>query len=306
MSESPPQDIAQDAPIPGVPSLTPDAITAVLEDFRSWLTAAAAGNVDAGPPAGEEVDLYTLVGQFTALRQEVNLQTRAVRAQQEQNAETLRQLAETVDFLTQAPASPVDDGVRPLLKTLVDLYDAVALAGRELQRTQETLAAALRSLEEAESDSATKEIAELDWRPPTSVRPSGWARWLGRREEDAGASFASWKAEWTAARRRERESRQERLRCAVEAVERQRQTLAATAAGYAMTLQRVERSMAQHGLEAIPAVGQPFDPELMEVLEVVLDSGAPSGEVVQEVRRGYLWNGRVFRYAQVRVAKNSV
>jgi molecular chaperone GrpE len=86
-------------------------------------------------------------------------------------------------------------------------------------------------------------------------------------------------------------------------VERLRQNLAATAAGYAMTLQRVQRSMAQHGLEAIPAVGQAFDPELMEALEVVFDSGAPSGEVVQEVRRGYLWNGRVFRYAQVRVAK---
>ena len=34
------------------------------------------------------------------------------------------------------------------------------------------------------------------------------------------------------------------------------------------------------------------------------DSGRPSGEVIEEVRRGYLWNGRVFRYAQVRVAKN--
>ena len=27
-------------------------------------------------------------------------------------------------------------------------------------------------------------------------------------------------------------------------------------------------------------------------------------EVVEEVRRGYLWNGRVFRYAQVRVARS--
>jgi molecular chaperone GrpE len=312
MSESPPPDIAQDAVNPSVPSLTPEAITAVLEDFRGWLMAVGPGQADAAPPVGEEVDLYTLVSQFTALRQEVNLQTRAVRGQQEQNAETLRQLAETVDFLTQAPASmppqrdpSADDGIRPLLKTLVDLYDAVALAGRELQRAGDTSAATLRALEEPASDSETKEIGEPDWQPPASVRPSGWARWLGRREEDAGASFASWKAEWTAARRRERESRQEHLRSAVEAIERQRQTLAATAAGYAMTLQRVERSMAQHGLEAIPAVGQTFDPELMEVLEVVLDGGAPPGEVVQEVRRGYLWNGRVFRYAQVRVAKNS-
>jgi molecular chaperone GrpE len=267
--------------------LTPEAIAAVLEDFRVWLTAVAADAGTAAPPSGEQVDLYTLVGQFTALRQEVNLQTRAVRAQQEQNAETLRQLAETVDFLAQAPAaapqrrdSSNDDGVRPLLKTLVDLYDAVALAGRELQRGQESASAALRAIE----------IGEADRKAPASVRPSGWSRWFGRRKEAAGALSAA---------------RQERLNTAAEGVEKLRQTLAATAAGYAMTLQRVERSMAQHGLEAIPAVGHLFDPELMEALEVVLDSGAPSGEVVQEVRRGYLWNGRIFRYAQVRVAKNS-
>jgi molecular chaperone GrpE len=267
-----------------------------LEDFRGWLTAVAAdAGAAAPPPPGDQVDLYTLVGQFTALRQEVNLQTRAVRAQQEQNAETLRQLAETVDFLGQTPAATpqrrdpsADDGVRPLLKTLVDLYDAVALAGRELQRGQESASAALRSIEEA-AEPVTKEIVEVDYKP-APIRPSAWGRWFGRREKGAGTLFAA---------------RQERLRSAGEGVEKLRQTLAATAAGYAMTLQRVERSMAQHGLEAIPAVGQPFDPELMEVLEVVLDSGAPSGEVVQEVRRGYLWNGRIFRYAQVRVAKNS-
>ena len=39
-------------------------------------------------------------------------------------------------------------------------------------------------------------------------------------------------------------------------------------------------------------------------LEAVGDSGRPSGEVLDEVRRGYLWNGRVLRYAQVRVAKS--
>ena len=72
-----------------------------------------------------------------------------------------------------------------------------------------------------------------------------------------------------------------------------------------MSLQRVERALQQQGLEAIPAAGQPFDPERMEVVAVVADSGRPSGEVVEEVRRGYLWRGRVFRYAQVSVAKSS-
>lgn len=46
-----------------------------------------------------------------------------------------------------------------------------------------------------------------------------------------------------------------------------------------------------------------FDPERMEVVEVVIDSGKPAGEVIEEVRRGYFWRGRVFRFAQVRVAK---
>ncbi len=70
-----------------------------------------------------------------------------------------------------------------------------------------------------------------------------------------------------------------------------------------MGLQRIERALRQHGLETIAAVGEPFDPELMEVVEAVAGSGCPSGEVLDEVRRGYQWNGRVFRYAQVRVAR---
>jgi molecular chaperone GrpE (heat shock protein) len=57
-------------------------------------------------------------------------------------------------------------------------------------------------------------------------------------------------------------------------------------------------------LEPIASAGQPFDPERMEVLEAVGDTGRPAGEVVEEVRRGYLRDGRVFRYAQVRVAKS--
>jgi molecular chaperone GrpE len=73
--------------------------------------------------------------------------------------------------------------------------------------------------------------------------------------------------------------------------------------GYAMSVGRLERALQQYGLEPIPAVGRPFDPEQMEVVDVVPDSGQPPGEVIEEVRRGYFWRGRVFRYAQVSVAK---
>jgi molecular chaperone GrpE len=71
-----------------------------------------------------------------------------------------------------------------------------------------------------------------------------------------------------------------------------------------MSVQRLERALQQHGLEPIPCVGQPFDPETMEVVEVVPQSDGGGSEVVEEVRRGYLWRGRVFRFAQVKVAKS--
>src|SRR5262249_6506659 len=82
-----------------------------------------------------------------------------------------------------------------------------------------------------------------------------------------------------------------------------RRHLEAAASGLAMGLQRIERTMSQCGLEAIAAVGQPFDPEQMEVVEVAADSDRPSREVIEEVRRGYICGGRVFRFAQVKVAK---
>jgi molecular chaperone GrpE (heat shock protein) len=74
-------------------------------------------------------------------------------------------------------------------------------------------------------------------------------------------------------------------------------------AGYRMSLARLDRILEQSDLELIGTVGETFDPELMEVVEVVGDSGKPAGEVLEEVRRGYLRGEVVFRYAQVKVAR---
>jgi molecular chaperone GrpE len=251
----------------------------VLADFRDWLTApgpAAEANGTA-PPIGEEVDLHTLLGQVLALKQEVNLQTRAVRAQQEQSAETLRQLARALEPLPEAPAGmpPPEERVRSLLKTLIDLQDALALGGREVHKGEETLGELL-------------DQAAAAMEPPAPRPDSFWGRLFGRR----------------ASQERERpEEAQQRIAKGREALGRVRQSLASLVTGYTMGLQRIARALAQQGLEVIPTVGQTFDPERMEVVDVVTGSGRPSGEVLEEVRRGYLWNGRVFRYAQVRVAR---
>ena len=71
--------------------------------------------------------------------------------------------------------------------------------------------------------------------------------------------------------------------------------------GYTMSLRRVEKALEAAGMVAIPTVGRAFDPELMEVVEVV--SGERSGVVVEEVRRGYIRNGSVVRFALVKVAR---
>jgi molecular chaperone GrpE len=282
--------------------LTPAAIAALLADFHHWLTALAA--LPAPPPGPEPPpapDLHALLGQLTALRHEVNLQTRAARAQQEQTGEALRVLGDALEELrdTAASVSQGADGpeqLRPLLNTLADLYDALAQAGREIGRTRDAVLPALAdAVATAETDEEPLEL------PPCPAVPR-WQRWLGARD-----AAAAWRdaAEKHLAARRERlaEAKRERLRLAREGVQKVRRSLESLIAGYGMSLQRLDRALAQQGLVPIPTEGQPFDPERMEVLEAVDDPAAVPGTVVEEVRRGYLWDGRVFRYALVRVAR---
>jgi molecular chaperone GrpE len=253
------------------------------------------------------VDLHTLLGQFVALRHEVNLQTRASRAHLEQNAEALRQLAEASDALHQAQAAAQqaqrqveEETLRPVLKTLVDLQDALALGGREVGRVRDAVLPLLdQAFAEAEPESSPPPPSA-----PTPAVPASrpfWAFWRGSPTSgEAAEVHARWEAWW----KQERQRRQARADQARQAGERLRQMLNSLMTGYTMSLQRVERALRQHGLEPLPAVGEPFDPETMEVVEAVTDSGHAPGTVLDEVRRGYLWNGRVFRYAQVRVAKS--
>jgi molecular chaperone GrpE len=128
----------------------------------------------------------------------------------------------------------------------------------------------------------------------TSSRPrqSWWTRWFGVRRGEATSL------------RRKAQAREARRQEAREAAERLRRFVTSLITGYTMSLHRVERALHQHDLEAIATVGLPFDPETMEVLEVVYQAGRKSTEVIEEVRRGYVWRGQVFRFAQVRVARS--
>jgi len=267
--------------------MSPDAIEAILHEFRAWLSEAPpSSTASAGP--GESIDLFTLMGQFTALRHEVNMQTKAARAAVESNAETLNQLA-AVSNERQATASAAsnDEEFRPLLKAVLDIADALDLASTQVGKLRGTIEPFLTELR-----SGPEIILEFE-----AAAPGGL---LARMLRSFGDNSE-------AVRLREQQQAQARMESEragriAQAAAKVSQLLNAASEGYTLSRRRIERVLPTFDLERITAQGEMFDPDTMEAVERIEGSDRPPGEVLQEVRPGYLWRGRVMRYAQVRVA----
>jgi molecular chaperone GrpE len=288
MSDAPPPvrtASPSDAGAVGGP-LTPDAIERVLADFRTWLIELTSLPAPAEEPPA--VDLHTLVAQFTALRQEVNLQTRSARSALEQNGEALATLRSTVEQLQEQPAS---DSLEPMLKAVVDVYDNLALALRQVEKQREAIEGPLQGLT---TELLPPEMGSVIEAP---ARTRGFLSFLFGQ---AASPRMRTIHEAVDALRKEMEARRKKV---AEASKQVRSSFDSLIAGYRMSLARIDRILEQSDLEPIGTVGETFDPELMEVVEVVGDSGKPAGEVLEEVRRGYLRGEVVFRYAQVKVAR---
>ena len=60
----------------------------------------------------------------------------------------------------------------------------------------------------------------------------------------------------------------------------------------------------EHGVEAVKAAGEPFDPQIHEAIGMVEAPDEKDGTVVDEVQRGYRLNGRLIRPSRVRIAQN--
>jgi molecular chaperone GrpE len=293
------------------------AIDAILNDFRNWLTAlptpvgmpvevpteAAARAV---PPG---IDLATVVGQFTALRHEVNLQTKSSRTSLDQNAETLKKLGEALDQLKK-PAGPTPDQIlKPVLKGITDVYDNLSLALKQVVRQRETILDLFHELDDVEPIPDLPDLPEepATPEPVAPPAPSGfWRRFAGAkpvpRGESPSAGARKILDDWRTKVLADREARAEEV---AGAIDRFTKTLDGLLAGYEMSMNRIDRILEQYEVEPIPAEGELFDPELMEVIEVVSDPEFADGHVAEEVRRGYYWRGNVFRYSQVKVARST-
>jgi molecular chaperone GrpE len=85
----------------------------------------------------------------------------------------------------------------------------------------------------------------------------------------------------------------------------QREVLTALVEGNLLARERLDDLLRRLDVREIPCLGQPFDPTLMQAAEVVHTTTAAPGTVVDVFRPGYISNGRVLRFAEVRVAADA-
>ena len=79
--------------------------------------------------------------------------------------------------------------------------------------------------------------------------------------------------------------------------------VAALHTGYRLTAARLDEILDSFDLHAIDCLGAQFDARRMDAVGLEETTRVAEGSVVEVCRRGYEWNGEVYRPAQVRVAR---
>ena len=75
------------------------------------------------------------------------------------------------------------------------------------------------------------------------------------------------------------------------------------AQGLKLAQQKLHQVLERHGVQPVKGIGEAFDPNLHEAVDVVESSDEKDGTVVGELQRGYLLNGRLIRPSRVRIAQ---
>lgn len=257
-------------------SARPD-VDELLSQFRGWLEAARGeaetldGQESSAPaPEVQEVGLYRLVEEFSALRQEVKLQTKSARGLQEQSEKVVAALDQAIEqFRAIEPkeAQAAWAAGKPLAETLADLDEALDRGRSEIERARR------RMVDDSQREiESALQILYARQRWPLRI-------WLRPFHEGVLEIFRT------------------------HALAARREIFGALIEGYGLIQGRLRRALAAEQLRRIETIGKPVDPELMTVVEVVDDPERPAGSVVDEIRRGYTWRGRLLRFAEVRASR---
>lgn len=73
--------------------------------------------------------------------------------------------------------------------------------------------------------------------------------------------------------------------------------------GQFMTLKRFEQLLQRYNVHAVDCVGKLLDPHIMTAVEIGRDPKLANGIVIEELRKGFLFEDQVLRLAEVKVNK---
>lgn len=258
---------------------------AILVQFRRWLDEVSdqaeefrefeADAVASGPPTDAvepspqrpEMGLVDLVEAFTAMRQELKLQTKSQRNLEQ----TVAQAREGLDLAIRQfqsvqvrEAQVAERTAVPLIETLASLDESLWRASQAFETIQDRVAGAV-------SESIAETVRLHRERLPA------WRRWA------FGASGSALERQCTAA-----------------AEQAARGEMAALLEGFELLRTRMRQELDRHKLRRLSAVGELVDPSCMMVVALANAEEGPPESVVAEIRPGYIWHDRVIRPAEVR------
>lgn len=247
----------------------------ILARFRDWLDQARSEGDSLEDDASQEplpdpVGLCQLVEQFTALRQDVKLLAKAARGTEERNEATLLSLGAAIEQFRAVQAKEeeaADKAARPLVEAFVELDEALIRGRRAIAQAKQRI---LADVSAALADAARR-LDDL-----FSTQP-WWRRLLCRPWHNAA------KAVYSAG-----------------TLDTYRNIFDSLLEGYDLIQDRAGRSMQQLSIVRMECLGQPADPNRMTIVEVVSDASRRPGTVIEEIRPGYCWQGRVVRFAEVK------
>jgi len=76
--------------------------------------------------------------------------------------------------------------------------------------------------------------------------------------------------------------------------------------GQIMTIKRFERLLQDHHIKVVECIGQRLDPATMSAVETGNNPKIDNGIVLEELRKGFLYQNQVLRLAEVKVNKTKV
>ncbi|MDB5388862.1 MAG: hypothetical protein JWM11_4508, partial [Planctomycetaceae bacterium] len=255
----------------------------IFNRLREWLdtTRAEAGALgeEAYDPLAVEnspaptVGFYDLAAEFTALRQELKLQTKSSRGLQEQAEAAAHEMHEATVRLAsaeqryrEATNEFSDASLKLLAETVINLDESLDRGRSVIETARKRIVVDSVTEFERGLDEAYRKLSFFGkWR---SLKFYQLTRELYRQQVELGhgSLFDS------------------------------------VLAGYQLIQNRVLKILKDQGIERIVCVGQPVDPHCMIVNVAVPGTEFAPGTVVQEIRRGYRWKGKVLRYAEVGAA----